>query len=589
MQITSETWDSLYAAGALLESRVTINGTTYTPISAPEITRALMGNGFNVGGCNSALCVFVLDTTDIIPKSAEVLVEMRLGDDTTPSEWLPCGTFYISKRQRDPVSGRIALTCYDSMLKAAAPFEYRVQWVDSNGNRVVDSNGNRVVFRPAYTTISMATAVSTIADAIGVTVDNRSAISTEWTIPPQDGVSMTDILAGIGAAHGGNWIITPENKLRLVPLIDAANAPTADTIAEITAVTGDYRAVEAQTITGIKIVADGAETLYGDNSGLVVNASSPYFNSAIITALQAQLIGQTYQPFTLITAMYTPAAEIGDFIKYGDMYGVLYNERAVYDGGFFGDLTTPDPGEVTDEYPYIGGTTKALTEAKEYAQELTEALDSELDQEGVFNRLTNGGRAEGVYLEDGKLYINASYIVTGIITDKHGKNKWDLENGAFRMDDGTIDLRSSDGNAGFSVGKYGDVAIGQKPEDMSSFEDNRCGFQVDNGGNMKIMRINLYGAVSDDDPFVRVGTILAAAGDNGFAMSDKDGFRKLFIGTNGCDLFGFTNAKNGFGFTGGITVNPDSNNPQTGVGTATFATGDGRTVTVTDGIITNIS
>lgn len=43
-------------------------------------------------------------------------------------------------------------------------------------------------------------------------------------------------------------------------------------------------------------------------------------------------------------------------------------------------------------------------------------LDESLDQEGVFNRLTNNGATQGIYLENGQLYINASYIQSGIVS-----------------------------------------------------------------------------------------------------------------------------------------------------------------------------
>ena len=43
-------------------------------------------------------------------------------------------------------------------------------------------------------------------------------------------------------------------------------------------------------------------------------------------------------------------------------------------------------------------------------------LDESLDQEGVFNRLTNNGTTQGIYLENGQLYINASYIQSGIVS-----------------------------------------------------------------------------------------------------------------------------------------------------------------------------
>lgn len=43
-------------------------------------------------------------------------------------------------------------------------------------------------------------------------------------------------------------------------------------------------------------------------------------------------------------------------------------------------------------------------------------LDASLNQEGVFNRLTNNGTVQGIFLEDGDLYINATYIKSGTLT-----------------------------------------------------------------------------------------------------------------------------------------------------------------------------
>ncbi len=54
-----------------------------------------------------------------------------------------------------------------------------------------------------------------------------------------------------------------------------------------------------------------------------------------------------------------------------------------------------------------------------------------LTQQNVFNRLTNNGKTQGIYLNNGLLYINASYMKAGIITDGVGRNSWDLTTGAF--------------------------------------------------------------------------------------------------------------------------------------------------------------
>jgi hypothetical protein len=59
---------------------------------------------------------------------------------------------------------------------------------------------------------------------------------------------------------------------------------------------------------------------------------------------------------------------------------------------------------------------KAAEEADRLAQEAAEALKG-LDQEEIFRILTNDGEVQGIYRgEDGKIYINASYIAAGELT-----------------------------------------------------------------------------------------------------------------------------------------------------------------------------
>lgn len=61
-------------------------------------------------------------------------------------------------------------------------------------------------------------------------------------------------------------------------------------------------------------------------------------------------------------------------------------------------------------------------------------VDSTLTQQEVFNKLTNNSEAKGLYLTaDNELYINATYIKTGIITDNVGNNYWNLATGEFRL------------------------------------------------------------------------------------------------------------------------------------------------------------
>lgn len=85
----------------------------------------------------------------------------------------------------------------------------------------------------------------------------------------------------------------------------------------------------------------------------------------------------------------------------------------------------------------------ALAAAKKAAQAYVDALDESLGQKSVFDRLTNYGAIQGLFMENGKLYANASYVKSGvldanlvkagILTDKKGLQYWDMTTGEFRL------------------------------------------------------------------------------------------------------------------------------------------------------------
>ncbi len=57
----------------------------------------------------------------------------------------------------------------------------------------------------------------------------------------------------------------------------------------------------------------------------------------------------------------------------------------------------------------------AADRANDAADKANEAVNS-LDQEEIFNRLTNNSTDQGIYRENGKIYVNASFIKTGFIS-----------------------------------------------------------------------------------------------------------------------------------------------------------------------------
>ena len=71
--------------------------------------------------------------------------------------------------------------------------------------------------------------------------------------------------------------------------------------------------------------------------------------------------------------------------------------------------------EITWTDDSVTHTDPVLAKAINGANEAVDDLDTSLDQQEVFNRLTNNGKAQGIILKNGQLYINAEYIQSLIL------------------------------------------------------------------------------------------------------------------------------------------------------------------------------
>ena len=108
--------------------------------------------------------------------------------------------------------------------------------------------------------------------------------------------------------------------------------------------------------------------------------------------------------------------------------------------------------------------------AKAAAQAYVDALDESLGQRSIFDRLTNNGKTQGIYLSGGLLYLNATYMKTGVLdaalvkagrlSDKKGLNFWDMDTGEF-----SLSARSTIG--GKTAQQYADGAV----SDANSYTD----------------------------------------------------------------------------------------------------------------------
>ena len=100
--------------------------------------------------------------------------------------------------------------------------------------------------------------------------------------------------------------------------------------------------------------------------------------------------------------------------------------------------------KATDALTAAKAQSKSDSEAaKAAAQAYVDALDESLGQRSIFDRLTNNGKTQGIYLSGGLLYLNATYMRTGVLdaalvkagrlTDEKGLNYWDMDTGEFSL------------------------------------------------------------------------------------------------------------------------------------------------------------
>ena len=84
------------------------------------------------------------------------------------------------------------------------------------------------------------------------------------------------------------------------------------------------------------------------------------------------------------------------------------------------------------------------------ARSYVDTFEGELTQTYIFNKLTNNGQKQGLYLSNGLLYVNATYMRTGTITGK--RSYWNLDTGIFSMSDANgVETVHLDGNEGHNT------------------------------------------------------------------------------------------------------------------------------------------
>lgn len=197
-QETSSLWKALLRTkGTKKEYQFDINGTVYGPEREVEHSvDAGLYEEFGIGNAATAKLTLKL-YADSIPRAATIKRYVRLKNGSQATEWLPKGVFFTNRRSEE--DGQWTVEAFDAMRKAE-----RVWTPDQS-----------LTFP-----MTAPNAVAEIARIMQVQVDPRTKLDPSYTIDyPANDYTLRDELRFIAAAHAGNWVVTGEGKLLLVPLL----------------------------------------------------------------------------------------------------------------------------------------------------------------------------------------------------------------------------------------------------------------------------------------------------------------------------------------------------------------------------------
>lgn len=361
MQNTSQTHRELIAHGAM-NVRATIGGTVYgmDKIMACSIEQAILsGSAPEIGACVSNMLSVTLLNPDTIPRMAEIAIEVQLQDSTADGEWVPMGTYSVDVRRVNH-DGTVQLDAYDDMLKAEQPFADLFQ-----GDQVWP--------------IKMSAALDLISEAIGVPLDERNAL-TDYNVSGPEDYTCREVLGFIGAANAGNWTISPQRTLRLVPF-----RPSADPVQDVGLAVSALSVGDLIEIGRVDLyVTDDSAYIVGDESGVTYSLSGkcPWATQDMADAVLAAVQGYAYTAFSATGAILDPAAELGDAIKINGTIVPLCAATWQLGRGWTAAVSAPGEKEVDHEYPYKTPSARqyerAIHKINATADEITDAYSASI-------------------------------------------------------------------------------------------------------------------------------------------------------------------------------------------------------------------
>ena len=377
----------------------------------------------------------------------ELQVRLRNGDQVT--EWAPQGTYKIYKRC-EYEDNWVKLVCRDKMQMA-------------NQSYITDDFVSDDTWPK-----SMKWIMEDSVSRLGLTLDPKTVIQegTDWVVPVPVGLSIRAIWSYVAAAHGGNFIITPNQTLLLV-------TPKASDVSPIpteAAHEGVELLGEIATVDRVYLTANSLSIYAGESGNNDISVECMYASESAAIYAKGQLTGNLYQPLTAKDLVFDPLAEVQDTYSV-DGNLTVWSDLTITCGIIpVAEGKAEATSETASEYGFedtplnslrtkVNGVDQKIDSALDGIEDtvtgivdgaldgavdgVTDKVTERLDQQTIFNKLTNNGTAQGFFIQNGQIFINAEYLAadtfnanlikTGILQSKSGNFKLDLDTGEFTI------------------------------------------------------------------------------------------------------------------------------------------------------------
>lgn len=432
-----------------------------------QITGRLFSTGSpTVGGCVAReLSITLIPRGVEIPRMAKLTIKYALTDGTDKSEWISLGSFFVDTRQWNAQHDIVAIHAYDAMLKAEEDY-------------LIAGQASGTWPR------SQAAVVQDISRRIGVPLDSRTVINSGYMAEYPGGYSMREVLGFVGGCHCGNWIITPQETLLLLPLVvaDPYIHQVGDKVAEF------ENAPEFEPWTKVQFYFDSKNTYgAGTNSGRTLEIENPWATQAIANSCLAVINGHVYKPFTAGYATLDPAAELGDYANVNGITSIIAEHTLRFGSVWTADIAAPSEAEIDHEFPY---KSKAQRQTQREIAKLSASLTVGLDEieakvtdvEGAVADLTITADGLSTRVENAEEEISEVRQLAGMVsvsvTDSKGTLNTTIDASTWQA---VYKLITGEVKSGF----YFDFGLGRFVYDGTGIyrsEDGKAYIQIENDG-----------------------------------------------------------------------------------------------------------